>query len=168
MKIPVFVSCPTQLNRSQDTARRTIFRELGELGMEPRTLGRTDFPTEFPLKEVLVIAKHCSGGVILGFEQFGATAGTWKRGTIEEQDITDVQSFPTPWNHIEAGILFAHGLPLIVFREDRVAGGVFDAGVTDVFIHTMPLGRLSAANKRALREVFLNWQRRVRSHYYDD
>jgi hypothetical protein len=36
--------------------------------MEPRTLGRGEYPKDYPLKEVYVTAKHCCGGIILGFE----------------------------------------------------------------------------------------------------
>lgn len=46
--------------------------------------------------------------------------------------------FPSPWNHLESGILFGLHLPLLVFAEEGVSGGVFDRGVTDVFIHRMP------------------------------
>jgi hypothetical protein len=166
MKIPVFVSCPTQLNQKQQSAREVIIRELKILGMEPRALGRTDYPSSFPLKEVLVIAKHCSGGVILGFEQFFTLSGIWKRGTIEETNTSSSVAFSTPWNQLETGILFTLEIPLLVFREEVIYGGVFDAGVTDVFIHKMPMGRLSRVTKNALHEVFLNWQRKVRVHYY--
>lgn len=168
MKIPVFVSCPTQLNKGQQSAKKAILRRLDELGMEPRTLGTTDYPSDFPLKEVLVIAKHCCGGVILGFEQLCVTAGTWKSGTAVEKHIVGPTSLPTPWNQLETGILFALGRPLLVFRERVLTGGVFDPGVTDVFIHKMPIGRLSRADANALREVFLNWQRKVRALYYGD
>ena len=168
MKIPVFVSAPTMLNKSQDTARNLIIHELQRLGMEPRALGRTDYPTDLPLREVGVIAKHCSGGVILGFEQTVLTAGILKPKTNEAKEITGGVSFPSAWNNLEAGILFALGIPLLVFKEEHISGGVFDAGVTDVFIHKMPIGKVSPENKSALREVFLNWQRRVRAHYYMD
>jgi len=168
MKIPIFVSCPTQLSKEQEKARTLIIDELENLGMEPRSLGRTDYPSDFPLREVFVIAKHCSGGVILGFEQFYTKSGIWKRGTNEEKKNTNEVCFPTPWNQLEAGILFSLGLPLLVFKEENISGGVFDSGVTDVFIHKMPMGRLSKINKDALRQVLLNWQRKVRSHYYED
>jgi len=49
-------------------------RFLDEFNLEPGALGRSDYPAEFPLREVLVIARHCAGGIILGFEQFHATA----------------------------------------------------------------------------------------------
>jgi hypothetical protein len=168
MKIPIFVSSPTQLNKDQERARTLIVNELGNLGMEPRALGRTDYPSDFPLREVLVIAKHCSGDVILGFEQFYTKSGIWKRGTNEEKKNTTDVCFPTPWNQLESGILFSMGLPLLVFKEESISGGVFDSGVTDVFIHKMPMGRISKSNQEALKEVILNWQRKVRSHYYGD
>ena len=74
MRIPVFVSCPTHLNKAQASSRAMILRELSRQALEPRALGRSDYPTELPLREVYVIAKHCSGGVILGFSQFESSA----------------------------------------------------------------------------------------------
>ncbi|UCE36704.1 MAG: hypothetical protein JSW00_14485 [Thermoplasmata archaeon] len=55
MKIPVFVSCPTMLNNNQENAREIIIHELDELGLEPRALGRTDYPTDFPLISLVTI-----------------------------------------------------------------------------------------------------------------
>ena len=168
MKIPVFVSCPTKLNTRQNKSRERILRELARLQLDPRALGRSDYPSEFPLREVYVIAKHCSGGIILGFEQFIATGGIWKKGTKEKKAVTRAKPevFPSPWNHLEAGILFGLQLPLLIFREDPVRGGVFDEGVTDVFIHSMPAGDIAGGNLEAFREVLLKWASKVRSHYY--
>jgi hypothetical protein len=88
MKIPVFASCPTQLNPEQNRSRNVILSILEDLHIEPRALGRSDYPKDYPLKEVYAIAKHCHGGVVLGFEQFQATVGTWKRGTKEQQLVS--------------------------------------------------------------------------------
>jgi len=166
VKVPVFVSCPTGLSDAQEAARKVILRELDRTDLEPRTLGRTDYPVELPLREVFVLAKHCSGGVILGFEQFQAQSGISKRGTPDERAVHSAVPFPTPWNHIEAGILHGLGLPLLVFAEDGISGGVFDRGVTDVFIHRMPDPSMSSSAKKALSAVFQKWQASVRSHYY--
>lgn len=168
MNIPVFVSCPTTLTSAQNAARQVILRELGKLGLEARALGRTDYPVDLPLGEVAVIAKHCSGGVILGFEQFHTDRGIWKRGSKEPRPQKGDAVFPSPWNHLEAGILYGLRLPLLVFREDGIRGGVFDDGVTDAFVHLMPKSNLSAAKRAALTSVFLKWQGRVRDHYYRD
>lgn len=145
-----------------------MIRFLDDLNLEPRALGRSDYPTEFPLREVLVIAKHCAGGLILGFEQFHATNGTWKRGTKEERQVPSKGSvlFPTPWNQLEAGILFGLELPVLIFREDGISGGVLDNGVTDVFVHKMPPPRPRSADLNSLKEVFLKWYARVSARYY--
>jgi hypothetical protein len=66
MRIPVFVSCPTSLSPSQEAARTVIIQQLDDNDLEARALGRSDYPTELPLRDVLLIARHCSDGVILG------------------------------------------------------------------------------------------------------
>ena len=166
MMIPVFVSCPTSLSDPQEESRKIIIKELHRANLEPRALGRSDYPTELPLREVYLIAKHCSGGIILGFEQFVVQSGTLKRNTPEEKRLAAGTTFPTPWNHLEAGILYSLGLPLLVFAEDGVSGGVFDRGVTDVYIHRMPTSRITPPARKALSAVFQKWQASVRSHYY--
>jgi len=162
MDIPVFVSCPTSLSPQQNNARSTILRYLDRYNLEPRALGRSDYPTELPLREVLVIAKHCAGGIILGFEQYRSLDGIDKPGTGSEARQGPSVPFPTPWNQLEAGILFGLGLPLLIFRESGISGGIFDAGVTDVFIHHMP----TPGNNEGLNDVFLKWQSLVRQQYY--
>ncbi len=165
MRIPVFVSAPTALNSDQQAAYDLLVKELERLGLERRALGRSDYPAEYPLKEVYQLAMRCSGGMILGFVQQRATVVISKPGTSLEKRLRDI-SFPTPWNHLEAGILFGLRLPLLVFREDGVGGGIFDVGTSDVFIHPMPLSKAGRPIDPALTEVILNWQGRVRQHYY--
>ena len=143
-----------------------VLRQLKRFNLEPRALGRSDYPTELPLREVLLLARHCSGGVILGFEQYRSTSGVRRPGTDEETLDTNVVPFPTPWNQLEAGILVGLRLPLLIFREEGIQGGVFDPGVTDVFVHPMPAASDDLARKGALGDVFLKWQADVRSHYY--
>jgi hypothetical protein len=135
---------------------------LDTLNLEPRALGRSDYPADLPLREVLVIARHCAGGIILGFNQFTATSGMWKPGTAREASIAEPIQFPTAWNHLEAGILFSLGRPLLVFKESGLSGGVFDHGVTDVFVHPMP----TRSNQKDLREIFLKWRDKVGTVYY--
>src|SRR5271166_2314308 len=135
MKIPIFVSAPTTLTDDQEDSRKLILCELERNALEPRALGRSDYPTELPLREVLTIARHCAGGIILGFRQVRADSGAIKAGTSEEKKITSPTHYPTAWNQLEAGILYSLALPLLVFKEEGITGGVFDNGVTDVFIH---------------------------------
>jgi hypothetical protein len=166
VQIPVFVSAPTSLSPDQEASRRRIVNLLDEFGFEPRALGRGDYPLDYPLREVAVIARSCFGAVILGFEQFRSLEGVLKPGTDHEEAITAPRSFPTPWNHLEAGILFGLRRPLLIFREEGVTGGVFDVGVTDAFVHRMPSGDLTLGDPQELRNLILRWQGRVRELYY--
>jgi hypothetical protein len=164
MDIPVFVSCPTSLSPRQSEARSIVLSRLKRHGLEPRALGRSDYPAELPLREVLVIARHCAGGVVLGFEQYRALGGINKPGTPAEARRDDATSFPTPWSHLEAGVMFGIGLPLLIFREPAISGGIFDSGVTDVAIHPMPAGD----DAEGLDDAVTEWRRAVSLRYYTD
>lgn len=168
-KIPVFVSCPTTLTVDQERKRDVIIDILDDLQLEPRALGRGDYPKDYPLKEVYIIAKHCAGGIILGFEQIYVDSGLRKRNTTEEKTITTDKPLliPTPWNHLEAGILFGLKLPLLIFKENGIEGGVFDYGITDAFIHTMPLTKPDKNKRDELKQVFLKWFAQVSTRYHD-
>jgi len=166
VRIPVFVSSPTTLSPAQESVRSLVSAQLERLGLEPRAVGQSDYPTELPLREVLLLARHCSGGVILGFEQYRSLSGVEKPGTCKEAGHDSPRSFPTPWNQIEAGILIALSLPLLIFREGNISGGVFDNGVTDVFVHPMPTRSENSGLGSGLDSVFLKWQAQVREHYY--
>lgn len=166
MLVPIFGSCPTYLNPAQDASRRLILGELNRAGLEWRSLGQTDYPSSSPLTEVFVLARHCAGGVILGFSQFEAAAGVSKKGTEVEKRVRGLLRMPTPWNHLEAGILFALNKPLLVFREPAISGGIFDNGVTDLFIHTMPHEGMTRSERKAFREIVRKYATEVHGNYY--
>jgi len=168
MRIPVFVSAPSpdNLNLRQEQSAAIIHKLVTRYKLEWRALGRSDYPNDLPLKEVLRMVKHCSGGIILGFEQFRSTKGESKPGSPKAKVTNSIVSFPTPWNHLEAGILFSSGLPIIIFREPGISGGVFDVGTSEVFIHQMPTTSMSSQALDDLDSIFQNWVARVRTHYY--
>lgn len=168
MKIPVFVSAPTVLNSEQEKSRDIIISELETLQFEARALGRSDYPADLPIREIYSLSAHCSGGIILGFSQFETDTGTWKKGTDSESKQSKVVAFPTPWNQLESGILFGLSLPLLVFRESNITGGIFDPGAADVFVQNMPIAPLNKNNKNAISQVFLKWGAKVREHYYQN
>ncbi|NQY13549.1 MAG: hypothetical protein HRT81_06805 [Henriciella sp.] len=160
MKIPVFVSRPNLLTPDQEKVMDEIFAILDELALEPRTLGQSDYPTDFPLKEARAIIRHCSGGLVIGFAQE-------KAANVERYNRGDVPSktYPTPWNHLEAGILFASHIPMLIWREPSITGGVFDNGVTGNFVHAFEPD-FSRSDPR-VRAVFSKWQAEISRNYYE-
>jgi hypothetical protein len=167
MRIPVFVSSPTALSPDQERSRKVVIDLLDRYKMEPRALGRSDYPKDFPLKEVLIIAKHCHGGVVLGFEQMLIKSATFKAGTKNQSELSGGQQrhLPTPWNHLESGILFGLRLPLLVFKEIGIEGGIFDPGTSEAFLHEMPPNKPSREKRDELEHVFLKWSAAVQAHY---
>ena len=162
--IPVFVSSPTDLSPEQQTTFDYILALLEEEGLEHRSLGKSDFATDYPLKEIMLIARHCSGGLILGFNQISAKEVTYKPDTPKSRPAQDAR-MPTPWNNLEAGMLFALHLELMVLREDGVGGGIFDDGVSDAYVHPLPIGAALEPRKEQIKSAIRIWSSRVRDHY---
>lgn len=94
MKMPVFVSAPTILSPLQQKTRDELWSLLDDENLEQRALGKSDYPSDLPLREVYTIAKHCAGGVILGFSQYVSTKGIVKGGTADEKVEAQSVNFP--------------------------------------------------------------------------
>jgi hypothetical protein len=120
------------------------------------------------MREVYALARRCCGGVILGFEQYAMASGLRKRGTLSESKVdAEPIRLPSPWNQIEGGILFGLRLPILIFREVGVEGGIFDSGSSGVFIHPMPDRNTSRRAMRDMKSVIEHWAASVRNTYYD-
>jgi hypothetical protein len=170
MRIPIFVSCPSPDNLSphQERSAKIINKLVTRYKLEWRGLGRSDYPNALPLREVLRMVRHCSGGLILGFEQVHASSVVLRRGSPREESRNSATVIPTPWNQLEAGILFSASLPIMIFKESGIEGGIFDVGTSEVFIHQMPNDEMSSRALDDLDSVFQNWVANVRRHYYEE
>lgn len=145
-QIPVFASVPSKLNARQAFSFSYVKACLQGNGLEPRTVGVSDPAMLNPLHEVRTLARHCAGGIIMGYRQITASVvqtPQWVVTGAGEREIKPGRikpyAAPTPWNQLETGILFGLGLPLFVLREDGITGGIFDAGSSDVLVHSMPM-----------------------------
>jgi len=139
--------------------------ELDAVGLEPRTVGVSDFVAKNPLHEVCVLARHCSGGLVLGFRQMQATEVVLKPDTERQSTSRDV-AFASPWNQLEAGVLFAMRIPLLVVCETGISGGVFDPGAGDHFVNRIDMDRLDEPQHRAeLHDTIRSWSTDVWNHY---
>jgi hypothetical protein len=180
-QIPIFASVPSKLDVRQAASKGFIYRQLRDFGLHPRTVGASDKAVNNPLHEVRTLARHCAGGIILGYEQVSARQVLQKSRDTDDKIISKVLEeylAPTPWNQLETGILFGLGLPLLVLRERGIAGGIFDEGASDVLIQDMPMpgadwaeGDTNLQSDRACRDfkgTLMRWQARVRQHYYGD
>lgn len=185
-RIPVFSSLPSKLNGPQAVSKGYIYQRLRAFGLDPRTVGGSDLAIRNPLHEVRTLARHCAGGIILGYSQVTAERARRYRRLLDEEGNASIEpedfenyAAPTPWNQLETGILFGLGLPLFVLRETSVAGGIFDEGSGDVLVHPMPMPSsrweahggpdqrlMNKSAESAFDEALLRWQGLVRAQYY--
>ena len=169
-KIPVFVSRPSQRTAEQEICYQFLLSLLVEFDVEPKTIEPSEYPFEHPLKEVRALAERCAGGVVLGYARM--------RLLVEEEPTTAMPSgiaagngqhevwSPTPWNNLEAGILYGLRLPLLIFRDEGVGGGIFEPDATGEYVHLMPNEHDRRERVEQLRGVLLHWRARVAERYF--
>lgn len=168
MQIPVFVSVGSRLTAPQASVRDKMYQVLDDVGLAPRTVGVTDYPTGNPLREVVVLARHCAGALVLGFAEFEVEEARRVNKVDNESEYDSIQRtrLATPWNQIECGMCAALGLPLAIFREDGIEDGIFDRGITDLFLQRLPTLATWEASVKPIKEVLYQWRTQVQSYYY--
>jgi hypothetical protein len=155
----VFVSRPTWVPEEFKEGLENFIDLLRSRGLNPRTLGSTDYPTECPLDEVVEIMKECSGAIILGYPQIKIS-----EGSIKNEPITSEVLLTSEWNHIETGLAYAQGVPLLVIQHHNISRGIFDRGTMPKFIHSVDLSDASWPLNRAILGAFKKLETDVNSH----
>ena len=157
--IDVFLSRPTWVDPAFEPGLRGFLARLADLGLNPRSLGSTDYPTRAPLDEVIELLRQCRGAVILGYPQIQVAAGTIKGRVLPGPILLS-----TEWNHIEAGLAYARGLPLLVIHHSGVVRGIFDRGAISSFIYDLDLSDPAWALGERVTGVLRKWRDDVLTH----
>ncbi|MBL8233657.1 MAG: hypothetical protein JNL98_34490 [Bryobacterales bacterium] len=143
MAIPVFLSHPRPNTPQQSKLVGTIRDYFLDRDLEPRTLGVSDYDAEVPLASIRRIMMECNGVLVLALRRYridqGAAVYLDKDNLLRETDISG-KWLTSPWCHIEAGMGFQLGLPVLVFRESAVvADGVLERGVMAAYMPEISL-----------------------------
>jgi hypothetical protein len=154
--IDVFISRPTWVAGEFEKGLAGFLGLLTDLGLRPRTLGATDYPNKAPLDEVIRLMESCAGVVILGYPQIVATSGT-----VKGQQIAGQLALATEWNHIEAALAYARGLPLLVIHHIGIKRGIFDRGAISSFIYELDLTDPAWPLFEKVRGAVQTWKTRV-------
>jgi hypothetical protein len=170
MQIPVFVSVGSRLSSEQAQTRDHLYKLLRDMSLDLRTVGTSDYPSDNPLREVAVLARHCAGALILGFKEYHIEVATRINSAEEDDHHENIngQAWSTSWNQIEAGMCYALGLPMSIFKDDSVQGGVFDVGSTGLFVQRIPQLSEWERNRAKISEVLWQWRTQVQARYYGD
>ncbi len=150
----IFVSRPTWVAPEFESGLSTLLTQLDNLDLVPRTLGVSDYPRKAPLDEVIEIMATCQGAIVLGYPQLEVEAGFLKGGKINSP-----MSLGTEWNHLEAGLAYAAGLPLLVIHHTTVSRGIFDRGVLNAFLHSVDLSESNWSMQASMNGAIKRWKK---------
>lgn len=164
MSVSVFVSHPQPFTAEQAAFRDALFLTLEDRGLEPRTLGVTEYDNEIPLAAVRRMLLESNGVLALGLRRYYVEKGATKPGHDNSQPL-DGAWFTSPWAHLEVAMGFQMGLPIMVLREQGVVvDGIFDPGTVGRFViefdSTDAAAFLSAPQ---FRQPLAAWERDVRT-----
>ncbi len=164
MNIPVFLSFPKPFTEEQQRLIDGIFAHLSDHGIEPRTLGGSDYDNEVPLRAIRRMLLESNGVLSVGLRRYRIERGETKPGTADRAGLDD-KWFTSPWPHIETAMGYQMGLPIMVLRESGVhADGVFERGTIESFVHEVDCADSQTfLTSRQWRQPFSSWERDVRT-----
>jgi hypothetical protein len=151
--VDVFVSRPTWVAAEFEAGLAAFLRVLRSLDLTPRTLGATDYPSKAPLDEVIALMDKCAGAVILGYPQLVV-----ETGHLKGVPINQALELPTEWNHIEAGLAYARGLPLLIIHNRGVRRGIFDRGAMSAFLYEADLTKPGWPVEEGIHGAVQKWK----------
>ncbi len=149
----VFLSRPTWIAPEFLPGVSTFLTQLDNLGLIPRTLGVSDYPSKAPLDEVIDILSACCGAIVLGVPQIEI-----ETGSVKGDRISAPLTLGTEWNHLEAGLAYAAGLPLLVIHHLSVTRGIFDRGVLNAFLYSVDLLSVNWSMQPTVNGALRRWK----------
>ena len=169
MKISVFLSYPKPFLAEQGEFIGQLRDRLTSRGLEPRTLGVTDYDMDAPLKAIRRLMLESNGLITVAFRRTFIEKGTSRFRT--DIDNTPSQSIDgtwltTPWAHIEPAMAYQIGLPILILREKGVLDdGILERGVAGLYMPEFHLdkGSESYFNSEEWNGIIGKWEGFVRS-----
>jgi len=156
----IFVSRPTWVSSEFRNGLESFLQFIEGHNLKPRTLGTKDYPTKAPLDEIICLMDECVGCIILGYPQIRVEKGLLKETVIPNESNSQLL-LPTEWNHIEAGLAYARGLPLLVIHHIGVKRGIFDRGAINSFLYEVDLSNDGWPLLPQISGAFFKWKKDV-------
>ena len=153
--LEVFVSRPNWLAPEFVQGLNTFYTYLKVLGVNPRTLGVSDYPSGSPLDEVIGLVDECAGAIILGYPQIVV-----QTGAIKGNALAAPLTLGTEWNHMEAALVHAQKKPLLVIHHTGVSRGIFERGTFGAFVHEYDLTNPQWVMAEALVGAMNSWKKK--------
>ena len=165
MRIPIFLSYSNPYTMRQEKFITDVKNYLLSRGLEPRTLGVTDYDTDEPLVASRRLMIESNGLITMAFRRYFIAKGAERPGTPKEVKINN-QFFSSVWCQIESAMAFQLGLPILIFREKGViADGVLEKGVVGTYLSEFDLSNPAESylDSSEWRQIIGEWEGYVRT-----
>jgi len=138
LRIPVFLSYPKPHWGRQQTLIDRLEEYLRGRGLEPRTLGVTDYDMDAPLKAIRRLMLESNGLITVAFRRTLIVEGRSRADAdlpnVSETLLRDTW-FTSPYCQIEPAMAYQLGLPTLILREQGVhQEGLLEKGVVGTYM----------------------------------
>jgi len=174
MAISVFLSRPTPHQNRQTRFLERVKQHLKDRGLEPRTIGDTDYGVQ-PMHQIRGVMMDCNGFIGLAFRRFLVIEGIDRPAPDDHADGKPERTVGTianrwltsPYLHLEAAAAYQIGLPIVLFVEDGVIQeGALESGVLAMYPPTFSLEDPDIENRffgsRRWQQLINTWEGQVR------
>lgn len=160
MKTSIFLSYPKPFNTDQERFIKDLSSYLNQRGLEPRTLGVTDYDVDAPLKAIRRLMLESNGLITVAFRRTLVKSAEGKPNSIESYKLED-KWLTSPYSHIEPAMAFQIGLPILILRENGViAEGILEKGVVGTYMPEFDLSNSSSSylNSDEWGQIIRKWE----------
>ncbi len=144
-KTKVFFSRGTPHNLNQQNYIEYLKRKLEKYNIDLVT----SWSPSDPIKQIKNLLNQFNGCLILALERTYLKDGVEKRGSPNEQIITN-QILPTLWLQLEAAMAYQMGLPLLILKEESVK----EEGMLDPNNHNVRIVKIDPKKHTELDNEF--------------
>jgi len=159
MSIPIFLSRPNPVTPDQTQFLQILEEHVLTSGLLPKTLGVNEYGGDPPLATVRMLMSESNGLVVVALRRYRADPLFRLRHNLDDDVMSQVY-LTSPWCHIEPGMAFQLGLPMLIIRERGVLDdGILDRGVAghyvpEIDVEGSPDAFLLGAEWRSLLQDF--------------
>jgi len=167
--VPVFLSYPKPHTNAQEAFVRRVSDGLRDRGLEPKTLGVTEYDMDAPLTAIRRLMLESNGLITIAFRRTFIDTGCSRL----DADIPGTSATPisrawltSPYSQIEPAMAFQLGLPILILRETGViAEGLLEKGVVGLYMpeFTVDAGGVDYLGTDEWRSIAAKWEQQVRS-----
>ncbi|MDR3007202.1 MAG: hypothetical protein LBV59_04665 [Sphingobacterium sp.] len=159
--IDIFISHPTPFNDDQKMFLNLLKRRLSNYGMNAVNLGINNWDYRKPLIPIKELIIKCKGAILVGLVRHHSYIGYEKENSSEQ--IESVHKYTTsPWIHLEGGMAYQAGLPIIILKEDKVfAEGILDPNNSESYILSFKLNENIVKLSDEIEQIIKSWVERI-------